>query len=255
MGAPSFPPALLKAVQVGNVEFGQDIIIVLGAIAAATLVYNLVLHSVRYIRTLTCLNNEKQRFFKKPQPVFAFVKQHLFYAPLFSRRHSKQLRLGPIDMGILPTRIQSIILCVIIGLNIAFAFAGMEWNGTPPDNPMPQQTLLQHLRNRSGTLAIFNMIPLIVLAGRNNPLITWLGIPFDIFNLLHRWLGRIVVGHAIVHSTVELISMNIMAKPLHMTGTALFVTSLGEEAFILWGFIVSLFHSSFTIPSFWLLIL
>jgi len=229
---------------VGNEEFGTDIIIALGALAAATLVFNVVLHSVRYIRTLTCLNNEKQRFFTMPQAIFAFVKQHLLYAPLVNRRHSKQLRIGLVDMGILPSRLQSILLCCILGMNIAFAFIGMEWNGTPPDNPMPQQTLLGHLRNRSGTLAIFNMIPLIIMAGRNNPLITWLGVPFDIFNLLHRWFGRIVVAHAIIHTAVELISMNLMAEPMHVTGAVLFATSLGEEPFILWGFIVSLFSFS-----------
>ena len=239
-GPPEFPPAMVKAVQVGNVEFGTNIIIILGSLAAATLVFNLVMHSVRYIRTLACLNNEKQRFFRTSPHFYAFFKQHLLYAPLLSRQHSKQLRMGAVDVGMLPTRLQSILLAGIIGANIAFTVIGMEWNGTPPDNPMPQQTLLQHLRNRSGTLAIFNMIPLIIMAGRNNPLITWLGVSFDTFILLHRWFGRIVVSLAIVHSTVEFISMNIMAGPMHLSGAALLATSLGEEPFILWGFIVSL---------------
>ena len=247
MGGSNVPPAVMRAAQVGNVQYGTDIIIVLGSLAAATLVFNVVLQSVRYIRTLTCLNNEKQRFFRMPQTYFAIVKQHLLYAPLVNRRHSRQLRIGVVDLGILPTRLQSILLTGIIAMNIAFAFVGMEWSGTPPDNPMPQQTLLQHLRNRSGTLAIFNMIPLIIMAGRNNPLITWLGISFDTFNLLHRWFGRIVVGLAIVHATVELVNMNMMAKPMHTTGTALLGTSLQQEAFILWGFIVSIFIQSWTI--------
>lgn len=233
-----------KAIQVGNAEFATNLIIVLGSLAAATLVFNIVLQSLRYIRTLTCLNNEKQGFFRKPQPFFAFVKQHLLYAPLVNRQHSKQLRVRVVDMGILPTRLQSMLLCGIIGVNITFAFVGMEWNGTPPDNPMPQRTLLQHLRNRCGWLAVFNTIPLIIMAGRNNPLITWLGISFDMFNLLHRWFGRIVVGHVIVHATTELINLNVMAGPMHTTGAALLATTLGEEAFIRWGFIVSPFSST-----------
>ena len=231
---------MLKAVQVGNVSLSTDIIIVLGSLAAATLVFNIILHSVRYIRTLTCLNNHTQRLFKIPQPFYAFVKQHLLYAPLAGRQHSKEMRIGVVDVGTLPTRLQSILLAGIIAMNVAFAFVGMEWNGTPPDNPMPYQTLLQHLRNRVGTLAIFNMIPLIILAGRNNPLIGWLGISFSTFNLLHRWFGRIVACHAIVHGVVEFINMDTMAYGKRTTGIAVFGQSLQEAPFILWGFIVRL---------------
>lgn len=55
-------------------------------------------------------------------------------------------------------------------------------------------------RGRSGTLAVANMVPLVVFAGRNNPLIALLKISFDTFNLLHRWLGRIVVAQVVVHT-------------------------------------------------------
>jgi hypothetical protein len=44
------------------------------------------------------------------------------------------------------------------------------------------------------------MVPLFLLAGRNNPFITFCGISFDTFNLIHRWFGRIVVLEAIAHS-------------------------------------------------------
>lgn len=35
-------------------------------------------------------------------------------------------------------------------------------------------------------------VPLFLFASRNNPLIKILDLSFDQFNLLHRWLGRIV---------------------------------------------------------------
>ena len=44
------------------------------------------------------------------------------------------------------------------------------------------------------------MIPLFILAGRNNPLIWLLNISFDTFNLFHRWLGRLVVIEALIHT-------------------------------------------------------
>ena len=43
------------------------------------------------------------------------------------------------------------------------------------------------------------------MAGRNNPLIQWLNISFDTFNLMHRWFGRIVVLEALAHTLAFLI--------------------------------------------------
>jgi hypothetical protein len=37
------------------------------------------------------------------------------------------------------------------------------------------------------------------MAARNNPLINWLNLSFDTFNLLHRWTGRIVVLETLAH--------------------------------------------------------
>ena len=236
MGAPEFPSVLEKAVKVQNAYFGKNIIIILSSLAAAALVINLVLHITRYMRKLACLNDDSQRFFKIPHPILAIFKRRLLYAPLFSRHHSKQMQIGRFKVGVLPTRFQSLLLAGIITMNITFSVYGMEWNGTPPDNPMPQQTLLIHLRNRTGNLAVFNMIPLVLMASRNNPLIGWLGISFNSFNLLHRWFGRLVVYLAVVHSVTQVISMNVPGKGvstlLKVFGTAL------DEGFFLWGFIV-----------------
>uniref|UniRef100_A0A093VD47 ferric-chelate reductase (NADPH) n=1 Tax=Talaromyces marneffei PM1 TaxID=1077442 RepID=A0A093VD47_TALMA len=57
----------------------------------------------------------------------------------------------------------------------------------------------------TGTLAIVNLVPLVITAGRNNPLILVLRVPFDAFNLVHRWLGRIVVAEAVAHTMAVLV--------------------------------------------------
>lgn len=85
-------------------------------------------------------------------------------------------------------------------MNVTLSVAGIEWNGT-------RAAALSHLRNRTGTLSVINMIPLVVLAGRNNPLISLLSISFDNFNLVHRWFGRIVVLQALAHSVAEVINV------------------------------------------------
>jgi predicted ferric reductase len=43
------------------------------------------------------------------------------------------------------------------------------------------------------------------MAGRNNPLIEMLHVPFDTWNLLHRWLGRIVVLEGVAHTLAWMI--------------------------------------------------
>jgi hypothetical protein len=44
------------------------------------------------------------------------------------------------------------------------------------------------------------------MAARNNPLINWLNLSFDTFNLLHRWFGRIVVLEILAHTSAYITS-------------------------------------------------
>ena len=145
------PPVVAAAIVVNNMLFSHYILITLGAIVISMIIYRIAIHSVQYIRTLTCLNNDSQRYFKMPNTKFGWIKQHLLYAPLFHRRHQKQMRIGPVETGILPTRFQSMLLAGIIAMNVILWAYGIEWNG-------PTITKLEHLRNRSGTLAVVNMI-------------------------------------------------------------------------------------------------
>lgn len=194
--------AQLAAAAVDNSLFAKYTLILLAALVVCLGIYQIVLHSVRYIRALTCLNNDTQRYFKDPNELYANFKQHLLYAPLFRKRHGREMRIGPMSFGILPTRFQSLALAGIVTMNVVFCTYSIEWHGE-------QSAMLVHLRNRTGTLAMINMIPLVILAGRNNPLIWLLGIPFDVFNLVHRWFGRIVMVQAVLHSlafTINLIN-------------------------------------------------
>ena len=229
----SISPAVVQATLKDNVRFSQYLLYVLLGIVGALIIYNLVITSIRHIRTLTCLNNDTQRFFKAPQPLYAKIKQHLLYAPLFSRRHSKQVRVGPMDLGILPTRLQSLLFLSIIIMNVILATFGMEWSGT-------NTTLIMHFRNRVGLLAVTNMIPLVIIAGRNNPFIHLTSISFDTWNLVHRWLGHIIIALAVAHSSCELYYMDILAKQMHKPSLTAFNEFVNEERFLMFGFVVSI---------------
>lgn len=96
------------------------------------------------------------------------------------------------NVGTLPSRIQTFWLFGYFALNIATCLVMIHWD-------MDKTVWLTDLCNRTGTISTLNLIPLILLAGRNNPLIKMLGISFDQYNLIHRWIGRIVIIEAILH--------------------------------------------------------
>lgn len=174
--------------------FSTRILICLAAVVGVLAVYRAVILAIHYVRTLTCLNNPTQNYFMMPNAVFALFKEHILYAPLFRKRHNRELRLSSaLHLGMLPTRFQSIFLACVLGMNVAFCLVGIDFS-------QPYVKMLGVFRNRTGSLAVVNLIPLILMAARNNPLIALLNISFDNFNLVHRWLGRIVVAEAVVHT-------------------------------------------------------
>jgi hypothetical protein len=71
------------------------------------------------------------------------------------------------------------------------------------------------------------------MAARNNPLINWLNLSFDTFNLLHRWFGRIVVLEAITHA----VAWGVAAYSAG--GWAAISKAITGTPYIMFGFIVS----------------
>ena len=185
------------AASLDNVLFANYVLSTLASLVFAIAAYHIILGGFRHLRTMTCLNNNTQMYFRMPSGWAGTIKQHLLYAPLFQTRHMRELRLfRRCNVGILPTRLQTIFLLGVVGMNIALCVTGIEWSqaGT--------QTMMTHLRNRTGTLAAVNLIPLVIMGGRNNPMIKMLNISFDTFNLVHRWFGRIVVAESVAHTIV-----------------------------------------------------
>jgi hypothetical protein len=127
------------------------------------------------------------------------LKKHLIYAPLWNKRHNREIKLSnAISIGTLPSRLHFIILGGYLTSNLIYMFF-LKWL------TVNKYALCAEIRGRSGTLAAVNMVPLIILAGRNNPLIGMLKISFDTYNLLHRWMGRVVVIETVIHTIAWLI--------------------------------------------------
>jgi hypothetical protein len=122
---------------------------------------------------------------------------------------------------------QLLLLTGYIGTNVAFCVVSIHWD-------QAFGTVASELRNRTGVLAVVNMVPLFVLAARNNPLIVALGISFDTFNLLHRWFGRIVVLESLVHTGAYI------AAVVQPTGSWAGVLKSFSSPMIMYGLIVSI---------------
>ena len=130
-------------------------------------------------------------------------------------------------------------------MEVVLCTYGIEWHG-------PQTTLLQHLANRSGTLAVVNLIPLVILAGRNSPLVRLLDISYATFNLMHRWFGRIVIALAVTHGISEIVQIIVgtrMHEKVKTSGLVIFSDTLKEARFIVFGLVVSLLDISYQDPS------
>ncbi|KAG7291597.1 hypothetical protein NEMBOFW57_001616 [Staphylotrichum longicolle] len=140
------------------------------------------------------LPGDKQQFWRRTQwHRMPGLKRGLIYAPLWNKRHNREIRLSSAaNMGTLPSRLHALLLLGYLASNLAYMFI-LDWKN---EN---KYALCAEIRGRSGTLSVVNMVPLIIFAGRNNPLIGLLSVSFDTYNLLHRWMGRISVIEVIIH--------------------------------------------------------
>lgn len=126
--------------------------------------------------------------------IWPWLKRHVIYSPLHKKRHNKEIMLSrAISVGTLPSRLHTAILVVYLVSNLVYCLV-LSYHDKP------QAAVLAELRGRTGHLAMVNMVPLVILAGRNNPLIYLLHVSFDTYNLFHRWIGRLVVLQAVVHT-------------------------------------------------------
>ncbi|KAI9766980.1 MAG: hypothetical protein M1840_005938 [Geoglossum simile] len=148
---------------------------------------------LRHLFSLTADSKQQQFWSTNHAPLWPNLKIHFLYAPLWRKRHNREMRLSTaINMGTLPSRFHTTILLIYVFSNIAYSCI--------LDYSQPRSAVIAEFRGRTGVLALINMIPLVMLAGRNNPLIAILRVSFDTYNLLHRWMGRIVVAESLAHT-------------------------------------------------------
>lgn len=167
---------------------------ILGLIVLSIRLFEIAYSKLRQVSAMS-LTPERQAYWKIAQSTWMRrMKKYMIYAPLWRKRHNREIQLSKaISIGTLPSRLHFVILSLYLVSNFVYTMI-VDWD---QEN---HYALAAEIRGRSGTLAAVNMVPLIILAGRNNPLIAMLKVSFDTYNLIHRWLGRIVVIEAVIHT-------------------------------------------------------
>ncbi|KAI4145606.1 MAG: hypothetical protein LQ340_006223, partial [Diploschistes diacapsis] len=217
----------LNGVNIGmdNVS-SQVLYLSIGVICVVITAVRLLQRGNGYLRQVVSLGRtpEQQAFWKyDPNSWWPSLKRHLLYAPLRHKRHNREIQLSKaVNMGTIPGRFHTLLLSLYLISNIAYITI-LDYSG------QPHAETLAELRGRSGHLATLNCIALLVMAGRNNPFIRILKVSFDTFNLFHRWIGRIVVIEAIIHTIAW------SADKVAATGWDGIKESLVGSDFIQWG--------------------
>ncbi|KAL2810600.1 FAD-binding domain-containing protein [Aspergillus granulosus] len=174
-----------------DTDFAYYALLTLGCFAALLFIWRAAFGLSCYLRQVACLTNDRQQYFMPALKWLAAARMHFLYAPLFRTRHHREFRLSrAVNMGTLPSRFQSCVVLGTLAMNVALSTVNV---------PYHTDQAAAVIRRRTGTMAIMNLIPVVFMAGRNNPLICLLHISYDTFNLLHRWLARIVVLESLAH--------------------------------------------------------
>ncbi|GAB7354979.1 hypothetical protein MBLNU459_g5591t2 [Dothideomycetes sp. NU459] len=200
--ASPFTHGLMGVDQDANWLFAATLCLSLGGLCILTLFFRWANMGNAHIRHLLTMSSpERQRYWSHNHTsTWPKIKKHLLYAPLFRSRHNREIQLSAaVSVGTLPSRFHTLLLTVYVLSNIAYCLV-LHWGR---EN---SASVVAELRGRSGELAALNIIPTMLFALRNNPLIPLLRVSYDTFNLFHRWCARVVVIESIVHTICYLVN-------------------------------------------------
>jgi predicted ferric reductase len=170
------------------------------AFAVVIFFYRSLVRLYAHMRHLASLTASSQKYFAEGDPRVNWLKNHLFYAPIFRHKRATEIQFHRfINLGSLPTRFQFVFIWAIIIVNVFACCWEVPWNDA-------RLQVLPILRNRTGTLSVANLVPILVMATIKNPLIEILDISYDTFNLMHRWLGRLSILQGIAHTVCYLVA-------------------------------------------------
>jgi hypothetical protein len=200
---------------------------------AVVLWYRWTLMGHAHLRKLMAMGKESdQRYWMyNHHKTWASIKKNILYAPLGKVRHNQEYRIPFVKkadsgMGTLPSRFHTFLLVILVVTNLAYCLA-LDWSA------LDSSAVIAELRGRTGQLAALNIIPTVLFALRNNPLLWITGVSYDCFNLLHRWCARIMIIEAVLHTLAWAINVH------KASGAAQVALSLSTSKSFAWGMVAT----------------
>lgn len=195
MTAPVYDHGLDGVDQPANYLFINLLIaffVTLGLVTVSLRLWKLAENYIRHVNCTGAGRDSQQYWTANRTSFWPWLKRNLLYAPLWNKRHNRELQLSKAyNIGTLPSRLHALIILLYFLSNLIYCLF-LRYS-------QPRAAVLAELRGRSGALATFNLIPTVLFALRNNPLIGVMRVSYDTFNLLHRWLARIVILESLTH--------------------------------------------------------
>lgn len=100
-------------------------------------------------------------------------------------------------LGIIPTRAQSLVLLGYFIMNLVLCLVHYDFLTTYESHAL---NLSRYIGDRTGIISFAHFPIVFLFAGRNNFLLWCTGWSFDTFNTYHRWVSRMMILHAFIHS-------------------------------------------------------
>jgi hypothetical protein len=119
----------------------------------------------------------------------------LVFPATISKKHRE-----PVAGGMVPTRGQTLYILLISFLNLILLIAPYTIHQPQASFTTRGNQMLSIIGNRAGTMAMGNVVALILFSSRNNPLMYITDWSYSTYLLLHRWLGYWTVLHTVIHS-------------------------------------------------------
>ncbi|KAI0841365.1 hypothetical protein F5Y06DRAFT_285483 [Hypoxylon sp. FL0890] len=140
------------------------------------------------------------RFVPFPKVIVSWFNAHFIDPPLFGRRHRNPV----LNIAIMPTRGQAILIAYFIAINVVISCAGYSLVLPNAYYGKKHDQLLVYLANREAVLSLANLPLLVLYAGRNNFLLSITDWSYSTFLLLHRWIVIICTIEACIHAALYL---------------------------------------------------
>jgi hypothetical protein len=189
----------------------------------------------RCTELLSARRNATGRYRSETSSIRLWIRRRLLLPATFGGHCQDSTGFGTI-----PPRIEIILLVVYLIMNIVFLFPGYDlfegnlWYGSFDLRPHLHSTnstfryptyslqTSRYLGDRAGLLTIAQLPVVFVFAQRNDPLLWITGWSFATYNRFHRWVARMCMMLAIVHS----VSYSVYT---YRAGEGLYVASWVEE--------------------------